>query len=362
MPVHFSQERMAQAVEAHTRWWAGTLDRPLTSVIITDAYPTEKRTPAPVLSQKSCAQLEWTAEQVIEATDEALSRNEYLGDSYPMVNLDSFGPGVLAALCDGAKLDNSSGGVWFFPAEEKELCDIHVRYNPENLWARRIKDLYRAGRQFWGDSVVMSMPDLGGVMDVLASLRGSENLLMDLYDCPEEVKRIAGEVEIAWQDAYADFRQAMGDGALYTDWNGILSTQPSYILQCDFSYMISNAMFREFVLETLRRDTERLANTIYHLDGVGELNHLDDLCSLERLRAVQWVFGEGKPGPMHWLDVYRRIMKAGKQVMIVGEAKDYPDTLHALGGTPYARYFLPASDRALAEAVIHARTHYTPLQ
>ena len=355
MAIHFSKDRMEQVLDAHTRWWNGTLDRPLASVVIPDAYPVEKRTPAPVLSQQSCAQLQWTPEQVIEAVDEGLSRQEYLGDAYPLVSLDAFGPGVLAALCGGARLDNSSGGVWFFPMEEREMRDIHVRYDPDNQWARRIKDLYRAGREYWDGSVIMSMPDLGGVMDVVASLRGSENLLMDLYDCPEEVERVVGETEAAWWDAYDDFRQAMGEGALYTDWNGLLSRESSYILQCDFCYMIGNAMFRRFVLGSVRRGTERLAHSIYHLDGIGELNHLDDICALERLHAVQWVFGDGKPGPIHWLDVYRRILQAGKQIMIVGGPQDYLQVLPELHGTPYTRHAVPAAKRALADAVVAAR-------
>ena len=355
MAIHFSKERMEQALEAHTRWWNGTLDRPLTRVVVPDAYRTEKRTPAPGLSQQSCNRLEWTPEQVVDAIDEELSWQEYLGDAFPLVNFDAFGPGVLAALCDGARLDNSPGSVWFFPLEEKELRDIHVKYNPENQWARRIKALYRAGAQRWEGLVVMGMPDLGGVMDVMASLRGSENLLMDLYDCPEEIQRLKLEIETAWREAYADFRQAMGPGMLYSDWSQLLSAEPSYIIQCDFCYMISNPMFREFVLDTLRRDTEQLKNTIYHLDGIGELKHLDDICAMEKLRAVQWVFGEGQPGPMSWLNVYRTILKAGKGIMIIGKPEEYLEAVSVLHGTPYTSHWIPAKKRALTDAVISAR-------
>ncbi len=61
-------------------------------------------------------------------------------------------------------------------------------------------------------------------------------------------------------------------------------------------------MFKQFVLNTLRTDTEKLDNVIYHLDGVGELNHLDDILSLEKLKAVQWVFGDGQPPAEEWMD------------------------------------------------------------
>lgn len=354
MPIHFDAERMEQVRRNHDLWWRGELDRPLIKVVINDAHPAPKRTPAPVLSQSSCADLSWSPEEVIDALDESLSQCEFLGDAFPMVDFAAFGPGVLAAMC-GARLDNSSGGVWFFPDQEREIADIHVRYAPENPWAQRVKALYRAGLARWQGTVMMGLPDLGGVMDVVATFRGSENLLMDLYDDPEEVLRLAQEAQEAWYAAYDDFMDVLAPQGGCTHWSGLLSTQPSYIPQCDFCYMIGNPMFRRFVLPTLQRDTERLPLTIYHLDGIGELNHLDDILALSALNAVQWVYGDGQPGAGHWLEVYRKILAAGKQIWVVGGPQDYLDVLKVLHGTPYSTHVLSASDSALAQYLLTAR-------
>ncbi len=354
MAVHFDPERMAQARENHIRWWNGTLGRPLVRLTVYDAYPCEKKTPAPLLNQKSCADFSWSPEQIIDALDEDLSRQEYLGDAFPFVNFDAFGPGVLAAFC-GAILDNRSGGVWFFPPEEKEISDIHVSYDPENVWARRIKEIYRAGLEKWNGAVIMGMPDLGGVMDVAATFRGTENLLLDLYDNPDEVIRLNREIQDAWYAAYQDFASVLAPQNGLSNWSGLLSSDPSYIIQCDFSYMIGTPMFRQFVLPTLNEDTERLAQTIYHLDGVGQLNHLDDVLALENLNAVQWVFGDGKPSGLHWLDVYRKIQKSGKQMMIIGSPQDYLDVLDAVHGTPYGSFGISVRETGLAKALLSAR-------
>lgn len=355
MAIHFDMERMARVKEAYTRWWNGTLDRPLVSVTLENAYPAPANpSHAPFLDQSSCADFRWSPEQVIDALDDRLSCEEYLGDAYPRVNFGAYGPGVLAALC-GAKLDNSTGRVWFFPDQERELADIHVKYDPENVWAKRIKDIYRAGMEKWNGLVMMGMPDLGGVMDVAATFRGSEKLLLDLYDDPDEVLRLVREIQDAWYAAYNDFAEVLRPQQGYTDWSGILSSEPSYIPQCDFCYMIGNPMFREFVLPTLREDTGRLTNTIYHLDGVGQLNHLDDVLALEKLNAVQWVYGDGKPSAPHWLDVYRKIQAAGKQMWIIGGAEDYLKVIKEIHGTPYSSHYLDVSQRALAEEIIKAR-------
>ena len=346
---------MARVLDSHARWWRGELDRPLMAITVYGAHP-PRETAAPALSQATCGDFQWTPEQVIDALDAQLSTLEYLGDAYPRVNFDAFGPGVLAAFC-GAKLDNSSGRVWFFPDEEREIADIHVTYDPDNVWARRVKALYRAGLERWGSGVVMGMPDLGGVMDVAATFRGSENLLMDLYDDPDEVLRLCGEIETAWRAAYDDMKSVLQPVSVgYTDWAGLLSPTPSYILQCDFSYMIGSGMFDTFVLPTLRRDVKWLSNTIYHLDGIGELNHLDSILTMDDLNAVQWVYGEGKPGPMHWLDVYRKIRRAGKRMMLIGRPDEILETIGALGGEGvYCALGLRADEEETARRLLAAR-------
>ena len=201
----------------------------------------------------------------------------------------------------------------------------------------------------------MSLPDLGGVMDVAATFRGSENLLMDLLDKSEEVIRLNREIQTAWYEAYRDLSEVLKSQKYNTNWSGVLSIEPSYIVQCDFCYMISNPMFREFVLETLREDTLRLPNTIYHLDGIGELNHLDDVLSLENLKAVQWVFGDGKPQAEHWMDVYHKIRAAGKQCMLAGNPQSNHKVISQLHGSPYIVHDFSVSDMDLARKMAAVR-------
>ena len=120
--------------------------------------------------------------------------------------------------------------------------------------------------------------------------------------------------------------------------------------------MIGNAMFRQFVLPTLERDVQRLTNVIYHLDGIGELNHLDTILQIRGLRAVQWVFGEGQPGTPHWTDVYEKIRRAGKRLWLTGGAEDILETVRRIGGRDvYMPVWLNARQEKLAEQLLEAR-------
>lgn len=357
MPVHFDRERMEKVADVYDRWWRGELDRSLVRGVVENVYPRAGVALAPFPDQSNCHDFSWTAEQIIDTVDYRLSSNEYIGDGFPVLDFAFYGPGVVAAFC-GAKLDNSSGQVWFFPPEEDpDLSELHIKYDPNNKWSRRIKDIYRAGLERWNGSVIMGFPDLGGVMDIVASMVGTENLLYALIDEPEEVDRLVREAQSAWYEAYNDFAEALKPQGFYTDWNGLLSREPAYILQCDFCYMMGPDMFRRFVLPTLQEDVRRLTNTIYHLDGIGELPHLDQILSIPELNAVQWVYGTGQPGPYAWLDVYKKILNAGKQIMIIENGMDngYEELRPHLGRSPYVCIWATPETRDRAMKIVEMK-------
>ncbi len=138
-----------------------------------------------------------------------------------------------------------------------------------------------------------------------------------MYDHPDEVKRLTWESHELWFRYYTEineFLQPVNPG--YSDWAGIYSPDPSYMLQCDFCYMIGPEMFDEFVKPELAAACRRLDNPFNHLDGPGQLAHLDSLLEIPELKGVQWIPGDGNPGMAHWPEVYRKIRAAGKLIQL----------------------------------------------
>lgn len=348
MKIDFSPERWEMVKESHEKWWAGELDRPLIrAVTVKQDAPAFKG----VLCQANCHDFSVSAEEIVDGIEYELSRKAFLGDAYPFFNMEAFGPGVLAAFC-GATLDNRTGNVWFHPDKKREIEDIHVQYDPNNKWVRRIKDIYHAANKRFNGNVLMSMVDMGGDVDVLATFRGTEDLLLDLYDNPDEVKRVCREIEECWFAAYNDLNEVlMQKNPGYSDWNGLYSETPSYILQCDFSYMISPEMFKEFVLPGLKRFASRLDHVTYHLDGQGELPHLDMLMGIEKLRGIQWVPGAGNPHGAHWLDLYQKIRDGGKDYQIIGTIQEMKDVKDVLGNKGMYLDLYPADEKSGLEAI-----------
>jgi 5-methyltetrahydrofolate--homocysteine methyltransferase len=122
------------------------------------------------------------------------------------------------------------------------------------------------------------------------------------------------------------------------------------MLQCDFAYMISPRMFERFVLPDLESCCAALDHGFYHLDGKGQIPHLDMLLSLDRLRGIQWVPGDGAPPVEEWIPLLGRIVAAGKRCQVYVSPEGATEIVRALGGTGFAFGVVPARSWTEQEA------------
>jgi hypothetical protein len=313
--IHFTESDWQRIWRDWNAWWAGELDRPLVTLEITDPVPGADT------SQLSKFGLEQPADEVLDNWQRILEATHWLGDAYPKWWVN-YGPGVMAAFL-GSPVSWSPDTTWFAPlAGVESLADMHVAYDAHNPWWQRVKTLTTCAVERWGRQVLISITDIGGNLDILASLRGSEKLLLDLMDDPCQVERLVREITLLWIRYYDELEaitSATGRGNAC--WGPCWSPGKGYMLQCDFSYMISPRMFERFVMPDLVACCAHLDYGFYHLDGKGEIPHLDHLLSIERLRGVQWQPGDGQPLADHWLPLLKRIRDAGKlcQVYVTRE-------------------------------------------
>ncbi|MDY7009808.1 MAG: hypothetical protein SVV80_03560 [Planctomycetota bacterium] len=315
MGIDFDKERWERTSENYRRWWTGELDRPLIKVSVSGRDPGRTKPKLPDYRFIPFYDSSIAAEAIIDRRDYNLSCCSFPGDAFPSTWLN-FGAGVVAAFM-GANLECGNDTAWFHPPWEQEIANIHFRYDPDNYWLKRVKDLARAAIERWDGLVQTGMTDLGGNLDVLSTFRPSERLLLDLYDHPEDVNRLAWESHELWFRYYTEINEVLQPvNPGYSDWADIYSPEPSYMLQCDFCYMIGPEMFDEFVKPELSAACKRLKNPFYHLDGPGQLAHLDSLLEIPELKGVQWIPGDGSPGMSQWPEVYRKIRAAGKLIQL----------------------------------------------
>lgn len=320
MDIHFTPDDWARIKRDWGAFWAGELDRAMV-IIETCNVPEgvlEKLPEAPGFVAQ--LPLNMSADEVVDRYEARLPYQRWYGDSFPRWFVN-FGPGSIAAYL-GAKMGVRRETVWFEPAEIRELADIHLRFDPDNAIYRHTLDISRRAAERWKGQVCVGYPDLGGNLDILASLRTTERLLMDTMDCPEQIDRLIGEITTHWLEYFEAFHAADENGCGHTAWMSHWSPGRTYVLQCDFSYMISPEMFRRFVVPDLTACCRRLDHSFYHLDGKGALPHLDALLEIKELDGIQWVAGAGNPGSAYWPEVLSRIRKAGKLCMVFGTPEE----------------------------------------
>ena len=322
MAIHFSDEQYSTLRDTYNLWWKGDLDRPIVT-IITSGHETDVKTDATPLSFYTAWNFSVGVKEYIDAHDALLSTYRWHGEAFPYMKTEAFGPGVLAAFL-GCTPVGTPSTVWFKPPRENiPIEELHFEFDENNIYYRRVLNFYEAALEKWHGMVTVGMVDMGGILDVLQSFRGAENLLMDLYDSPEEVLRCVNELQKMWFVYYDKINDMLAPEAKgYSHWFGTYHDKPSYILQSDFSYMIGPRMFDEFVAPELSSSGARMSNAVYHLDGIGELAHLDSILAIDSIKGIQWVPGSGYPEHQNWDEVITRILDAGKKLLSCGKKPD----------------------------------------
>ncbi|MCI5760022.1 trimethylamine corrinoid protein 2 [Bilifractor sp. HCP3S3_D3] len=245
----------------------------------------------------------------------------FLGEAFPNMETN-FGPGSVAAYL-GSDIGFKEDTVWFKPCidEDDDWEDVPpLKFDPENKWLRRHLEVVEGCRKFAGNDFCLDMPDLMENVDVLSSLRGAQTLMMDMIEDPDSIEERVGQVT----DAYFEFFDRFYDLVRTPDGGNSYSCFQIWApgrmakLQCDASAMMSVDFFDEFVLDSLKKQTQKLDYAMYHLDGPGAIRHLDHLMEIPGINALQWTPGDTGPDGTYeeWDKIYDKVIASGKSLWI----------------------------------------------
>lgn len=326
--IRFHDEDWERIEKVNHAWWEGELERPLVYLTLTDpGIPRPK-------SYMSNYPLNMPADQVVDYYEPVLSHTTFYGDAFPWLWVN-FGPGIAAGFLGSQvnSVESPSETVWFSPKTNVALGELDFAYDPNNVWWLRVKAITQALVNRFGARLAVSHTDLGGNLDILASFRETQTLLVDLMDNPELVQDQRRKLTELWIRYYDELDQIIRPACRGTScWTPIWSTQKTYMLQSDFCYMISPKMFERFVLPDITACCDYLDDGFYHLDGKGQIPHLNYLLSIARLRGIQWIPGDGQPGPEEWLPLLKRIRDGGKLCQVFVRPEGALKIVRNLGG------------------------------
>jgi hypothetical protein len=164
-------------------------------------------------------------------------------------------------------------------------------------------------------------------------MRGSEELLIDMLYEKERVHGALNKIRNVWDrintEIY-DIIKENNEGGSSIGWLNTWAPGKHGQMQCDISVMISPDMFSEFVIDELNVQSEFYDYPLYHLDGMEQVRHLDNILAIEKLRAIQWTCVDGQPSPVKFIPELKRIQTAGKSLLIRIKSKDMEPLMEQL--------------------------------
>jgi hypothetical protein len=306
-----------QAKDRYRAWWAHE-NFGRCGMWVTAPRARPMSAPAPP-ARPSTPEQRWTDLQYISACVEyGHARTFFGGEAFPSWQAGYPGHKSLPAFL-GCRVDLDFNTGWVQPILRGANIDCASLKLDENNARFRyaLAEQAHAVRQAGGKSIPAICCAFGGSGDTLAWLRGTEKLLLDIIDRPEEV--LAAEMRLMdlWIQAYDRFHGMISRAAEgSTTWYPLWAPGRFYAAQNDFAYMISPRHFRKLFLPGIEKQLRHLDYAVYHLDGVGNFNHIDALLELPRLHGIQVLPGAGKPGALHYMPILRKVQAAGKNLDI----------------------------------------------
>ena len=275
----------------------------------------------------------------------------YGGEAVPQMWL-SFGCDEIAVFCGGelAWSEDSGDTNWSVPFIDSWETAPPLRLDPDNSYFRRMVEFHRLAAEKMYGKVLLSPIDLHSNMDLLAAARGPQRLCMDLLDSPELIDTAMDQARAVFRELWSTLAAAgRMDEAGYCQ--GMYSMEGAATLQCDFSCMISPAMFRRWVLPALEEEAAIVKHALYHWDGPGAVVHMPDLLASAGLHTLAYVHGDGHGRLSDYVDLFKAVQKGGKAVSF-GGSPDEIKAMHRQLAPNKVMYSTWASSEAEAEQIL----------
>lgn len=302
--------------------WEGKLNRPILMI----AIPKEGIEPV--------AKPAWGIARTMpyeEVCDQALrwaESYEFLGDTVPF-HTPSLIIGLYEALM-GAEIQiiKESWGVdtHVVPCL-KDLNGFEAKLHRESEWWEKWVSLVETTKRKLAGKLVFGEGFPGGNLDQFSALRGATEFMFDFYDNPEGVHHVMRELEKFFDEFHAENTRLMEYEKYGTvTRHGFYCDGVTGVPQCDAGFSIGKEHFVEFALPYLKQEIARLDAVEYHLDGKGNLTHLEPICDIEEIGIIQWVPGAGTEGT-DWSDLFQKITELGKGLLLSATSPEHAGEL-----------------------------------
>ena len=338
--------------ESWRRFWAGELNRPI--VCAYAQKPGVEPAPAPPWAAAYTQDHEAVVDQALRHVE----THEFLIDAVPF-HTPSICMGLFGAML-GAQIQESreEWGVDTHPVPFLDpVEDAEVAIDRDGPWWEKFVSLLDCYRRKCSGKLIFGEAAVPWNLDFLAQVCDRTAVMMAFYDHPEAVLRKLEQLQAVEVEILAEIRRrAEVDTWGSVTRHGLYSPGFIGVPQCDFGFNLGKSHFDTFALPFLRRECALLDAVEYHLDGEGNLCHLDSLCSIDEIGVFQWVAGAGEGQQRDWQWLYDDITSRGKGRWVGGRPEDVLSLWERWGGSRQLAITVRSDDldalRRLEETVL----------
>ena len=291
------------------------------------------------------------AEYQVDSFIASIKGVQFIAETFP-VYMPNLGPEVYAAFF-GCELEFKEVTSYSIPLI-KEWEEVQkIKLDTQSAYFKKIEELTYLAIEKCNGNFMVGYTDLHPGLDCVAAWRDPQQLCIDLLLNPEEIHDLLALATKGFIETFNHFDKILKqNNHLSVTWMGIPSFEKMHIPSCDFAAMISPKQFEEFCLPDIENEIKLMDQNIFHLDGKGVARHLDRILELKKINAVQWVQGMGMDTPiMQWVPLIKKILAAGKSVVIDLELKELEDFISAFPNPEGLLLCIPADQKIQPDIV-----------
>ena len=196
---------------------------------------------------------------------------------------------------------------------------LKIDWSHENPWRQKYLEFVKALKDHFGNRVPVGQPILRGISDMIAALRATSKMIYDLYDFPEEYKKMGNlctDFLISLVVKQQHLTGPFADGYFIEQFS-LWAPEPIIRMQEDASALFSPSLYEKLLQEEDRRQAAAFPYSLIHLHS-SSLFLLDRILGVEEIDCFQINKDAAAAIPAE-IPYFQMVQKKGKKLLIRGK-------------------------------------------
>jgi hypothetical protein len=223
----------------------------------------------------------------------------------------------------GSPVQVGAEAVW---AEEggfdySALNDLNL--SKENPWRRKYLEFVTVLHDHFSGRVPVGQPILRGVSDMISSLRGASQMVLDLYDRPEDFQHLGKICTELLIELVKDPQAITGpfEGGYTVEQLSLWAPGRVIRIQEDASALFSPGLYAKYLHEEDRKQASAFPFSVIHLHS-SSLFLLRSILEIESLKCIQINKDVGGADVREMIPFFRMVQDQGRSLLIRGKLDD----------------------------------------